>query len=237
MQTKKGLSGSTLKIIAMLSMLTDHIAYIFLKPQLLSCDDGSRLYVLYRIMREGIGRLAFPLYCFLLVEGFQKTSSRKKYGSRLFVFALLSELPFDFAFYGTFWETQHSNVFFTLFLSFLMLVLLEKLETCTNRIWFVFMGDAAVIFGFALLAELIGCDYGAKGIAAVALLYLFRRDKWEQIIAGCVAFLWEITAPLAFIPVAFYNGKKGLRLKYVFYLFYPLHLLLLGALARMLISG
>jgi hypothetical protein len=99
------------------------------------------------------------------------------------------------------------------------------------------MGDAAVIFGFALLAELIGCDYGAKGIAAVALLYLFRRDKWEQIIAGCVAFLWEITAPLAFIPVAFYNGKKGLRLKYVFYLFYPLHLLLLGALARMLISG
>ena len=75
------------------------------------------------------------------------------------------------------------------------------------------------------------CDYGGWGILAIAVLYLFRENKQLQILTGCVSFCWEMPAMLGFIPVAFYNGKRGLKLKYLFYVFYPVHLLILYALA------
>lgn len=232
MREKRGLSGSTLKIIAMISMLTDHAAYVFLMPVLTKGPlvSGSAL-TAYRFMRNFVGRFAFPIYCFLLVEGFQKTHDRKKYALRLFAFALISEVPFDLAFYNTPLDMGHSNVFFTLFLSFIMMALLERAGLYLRSQWLRFFSVIAVPFVISLCAEIISCDYGAKGIIAVALLYLFRRNKTEQLLAGCVAFVWEITAPLAFIPIAFYNGTRGLKLKYVFYAFYPAHLLLLYLLS------
>ncbi len=232
MREKRGLSGSTLKIIAMISMLTDHAAYVFLGPVLTKGPlvSGSAL-TAYRFLRTFVGRFAFPIYCFLLVEGFQKTHDRKKYALRLFAFALISEVPFDLAFYNTPLDMGHSNVFFTLFLSFIMMALLECAGMHLRSQWLRFFSVIAVPFVISLCAEIISCDYGAKGIIAVALLYIFRRNKTEQLLAGCVAFVWEITAPLAFIPIAFYNGTRGLKLKYVFYVFYPAHLLLLYLLS------
>ncbi len=232
MREKRGLSGSTLKIIAMISMLTDHAAYVFLGPVLTKDPlvSGSAL-TAYRFLRTFVGRFAFPIYCFLLVEGFQKTHNRKKYALRLFAFALISEVPFDLAFYNTPLDMGHSNVFFTLFLSFIMMALLECAGMHLRSQWLRFFSVIAVPFVISLCAEIISCDYGAKGIIAVALLYIFRRNKTEQFLAGCVAFVWEITAPLAFIPIAFYNGTRGLKLKYVFYAFYPAHLLLLYLLS------
>ncbi len=232
MREKRGLSGSTLKFIAMISMLTDHAAYVFLGPVLTKGPlvSGSAL-TAYRFLRTFVGRFAFPIYCFLLVEGFQKTHDRKKYALRLFAFALISEVPFDLAFYNTPLDMGHSNVFFTLFLSFIMMALLECAGMHLRSQWLRFFSVIAVPFVISLCAEIISCDYGAKGIIAVALLYIFRRNKTEQLLAGCVAFVWEITAPLAFIPIAFYNGTRGLKLKYVFYVFYPAHLLLLYLLS------
>lgn len=246
MQKRKGLSGSTLKIIAMISMLADHAAYVLLGPvliengiysvgnlsleymgELLAEGYVGYVYAAYQIMRRLIGRIAFPVYCFLLVEGFQKTGSREKYGLRLFLFALISEIPFDLAFYGKAFEWKHGNVFFTLWIAFLMLYLWESLRENMKNLWMIWGTGIVVFLASALLAELIHCDYGAKGIIAIALLYLFRRNKAEQLIAGCVAFIWEITAPLAFIFAAFYNGKKGLKWKYIFYVFYPAHLFIL----------
>lgn len=235
MQGTRGLSGSTLKITAMLSMLTDHIACVFLEPVLTNTSLATDSYTMaYMIMRMVIGRLAFPIYCFLLVEGFQKTHSRKKYAFRLFLFSLFSELPFDLAFYGTPFEAEHCNVFVTLFLSFIMMCLMEEAKKHFKNLWLVMGTYMAVFLAAAVSAELIHCDYGAKGILAVALLYLFRQNKAGQLIAGCVAFLWETTAPLAFIPIAFYNGRRGLKLKYVFYVFYPAHLLLLYLICQLI---
>lgn len=223
MLKNRGLSGSTLKIIAMISMLVDHTGEVLLRSIL----TGEAYITAYKIMRLWIGRIAFPVFCFLLVEGFQRTGNRAKYAFRLFLFALISEIPFDLAFNGKIWDTGYQNVFFTLWIGLLMLTGMAELEKRCRNIWIAFLGKAGIFLAAAFISELICCDYGAHGIIAIALLYLFRKNKLEQIIAGCVAFLWEVTAPLAFIPVAFYNGKRGLKLKYVFYAFYPVHLLIL----------
>ena len=108
---KKGLTGSTLKIIAMIAMLIDHIGAAVLVRVIRSTGDMS-LYEGYTILRK-IGRIAFPIFCFLLVEGFIHSSDKKKYALRLGIFALLSEVPFDLAFQSKVVGFEYQNVFFT----------------------------------------------------------------------------------------------------------------------------
>lgn len=246
MQKAAGISGSTLKMIAVVCMLVDHTAaivlgYLLMKNGIFYVGDVSPhyieglirgdsigwVYLAYQVMRRIIGRMAFPIYCFLLVEGFQRTGSRVKYAGRLFLFAVISEVPFNLAFAGKVFHSTYQNVFFTLLLGLLMIWGMEEIEKKCSSVLLKLAGWAVVFLAAAFLAETLYCDYGAHGMIAVALLYLFRKNKVEQIMAGCVAFLWEITAPLAFIFIALYNGKRGMQLKYFFYIFYPAHLLLL----------
>ena len=263
MQNKPGLSGSTLKIMALVFMLIDHTAAIVFPPVLARyditflgnlsmeymqdiCASGFAgwLYVLYQIMRRILGRLAFPIYCFLLVEGFGRTGNRKKYAGRLFLFALISEIPFNLAFRGKIFDASYQNVFVTLLLGLLMiwgmeavrehfLAVYRKKESKEAGAYRVIIpADAAVFVAAAFAAELLRCDYGAKGMIAVGLLYAFRTDKAKQMIAGCAAFFWEFTAMFSFIFIGCYNGKRGIRLKYVFYIFYPAHLLILYLISK-----
>ena len=123
----KGISGSTLKIIALVSMLIDHIAASLLTIQL-QLHYTEPLYQAFIVMRYFIGRLAFPIYCFLLVEGFERTKNRRKYAERLFLFALISEVPFDLAFNRCVLSLGHQNVFFTLFAGLLAIWGIEEME-------------------------------------------------------------------------------------------------------------
>lgn len=237
-KVRKGISGSTLKLMACIIMLIDHIGAVIVWRMVLQRAEaqglvgmivGDELYSFYRILRD-VGRLAFPIYCFLLVEGFQRSSNKVKYGLRLGLFALLSEIPFDLAFSNRFFDWENQNVFFTLSIGLVAMIVAEKWNGMLWKTSPVIVGGVVelVIFGVgAALAEGMGTDYGAKGILSIALLYMFRRNRLSQTIAGAVSFLWETTAPLAFIPILFYDGRRGIKLKYVFYLFYPLHLLLL----------
>lgn len=246
MEKKAGISGSTLKIIAAVCMLVDHTAAVLLgqillnngiysvtnvsfeyMQELIQTSSIGWVYLAYQVMRRIIGRLAFPVYCFLLIEGFEKTSSRRKYAGRLFLFAMLSEVPFDLAFHSMLFYSTYQNVFFTLFIGFIMIWLMETIEKRCQNLFLKLTGWLVVFLAAAVLMEILYCDYGAHGAIAIALLYLFRKRKLDQIIAGCAAFLWEITAPFAFIFIALYNGKRGLKLKYFFYIFYPAHLLAL----------
>ncbi len=237
MEHKKGVSGSTLKIIAIVTMFIDHIGATILFRMIQSYATTGitlgewsyqELVQVYMAMRY-IGRIAFPIYCFLLVEGMEKTRNRGKYALRLGMFALASEIPFDLAFSNKVLEFGYQNVFFTLFIGLVTMIVVEKIEQGLKEATALlrYVTEILIVIPGALLAEFLCTDYGAIGVICIMVLYLFRKNKISQIVAGCGAFLWETTAPLAFIPIAFYNGKRGLKLKYVFYLFYPVHLFLL----------
>ncbi len=240
------ISGSTLKMIAVITMLIDHTAAGVLGRFLSSrgandlnwsdmsayeqwMSQNENLMQAYQIMRE-IGRVAFPIYCFLLVEGFMHTKNRMKYAGRLLLFAFLSEIPFDLLFQGNPFDFSYQNVFFTLFFGMLAMIAMDwaaKREV-------VFAGKillTCLSAGICIeAANIMMTDYAGLGVLCIVVMYLTRKNKELQIAAGSCSFLYflrETAAPYAFLSIAMYNGRRGWRMKYFFYLFYPVHLLLL----------
>lgn len=230
----KGISGSTLKIIAVVTMLIDHLGaavllYLLNNSATLMTDIELRaqLLVVYRVMRM-IGRVAFPIFCFLLVEGFIHTRDRKKYAARLFLFALISEIPFNLAFFDKVFDPLHQNVYVTLLLGLLVMMAADYFK---ERPWL-----QGLVYAAGLAAGwLCQADYDYKGVLLIIVLYICRSNRPMQALGGAIAVSWELPAPLAFIPIYAYNGQRGISLRYFFYWFYPVHLLLLWALARFLL--
>lgn len=226
---KRGISGSTLKLIAVITMFIDHAAAVVLLRMRLPSEPWPA--DIYGYMRN-IGRIAFPIYCFLLVEGFQKTRNVYRYALRLGVFALVSEIPFDLAFNGKILEFGYQNVFFTLFTGLLTIIAFDFVDKRVgNQVLKIVLEAAAVLAGFGI-ACILRTDYAGGGVLCIMVIYIFRKNRILQAIAGYAAFVFligfsEIPALPAFILLLFYGGRRGMRLKYVFYLFYPLHLLLL----------
>lgn len=230
---KKGISGSTIKMIAIISMLIDHVGAVVVERMLYFPQQGEWLWTLYTILRS-IGRLGFPIFCFLLVTGFMHTRNVWKYALRLGVFALLSEVPFDLAFSGSWMYMGYQNVFFTLLIGLLVMIFLDRVE---KQKWHIALKLPLWIAGITAgmyAAEFLKTDYAAIGVMCIVAIFIFRRQRLAQVIVGAVVFLWEIPASLAFLPVAAYNGKRGWRMKYVFYAFYPCHLLALYGIAWIL---
>lgn len=227
---KFGLSGSTLKIIAIVTMFIDHAGATIVKGLLklpAICDNPelySRMNELYNLMRD-IGRIAFPIFCFLLVEGFLHTRNVKKYASRLFLFALISEIPFDFALKTSWYYPEKQNVYFTLLIG--LLVIWGMSLFLEQDMMLILIMAAGLI-----AARLLKTDYSYKGVFLIEVLYVLRFSRLYQCLGGAAAVTWELPAPAAFFPVYFYNGKRGISLKYFFYWFYPVHLILLGTVTK-----
>ena len=217
-----GITADLLKWIAIVTMFIDHIgAAVVEKTNIYLLPYGKVLDFTLRF----IGRLAFPIFCFLLIEGFYHTRSRKKYLCNLLIFAIISELPFEISFLGKI-VFGFRNVYWTLAIGMIMMLLFEKIKEVTlkkRNLWF-FLTIAAC----AILAEILHTDYGAIGIILIYILYKLREDRRQQCICGAIATAYEITAPIAFLLIYKYNGvRKQKHLKYFFYAFYPLHLLFL----------
>lgn len=227
-QRKKGLTGSTLKWIAIITMLIDHIGAGILE-QLPGFFVGSTIYRIDFVLRL-IGRIAFPIFCFLLIEGFLHTSNIKKYAGRLFLFALISEIPFDLAFKHKILEFSYQNVFFTLFIGLMTLIAIKHFEN--NKA----MKIVSMLAG-VLLAQVLHTDYAGFGVVFILLLYMFRDNIKLRNIVSSIAIIWEITAPIAFIPITLYNGERGMRMKYFFYIFYPGHLFIIYLISQFILSG
>ncbi len=229
-QLKKGFDGSTLKYIAIITMLIDHIGAILVAPMVYEASlvEMNRTILFYQILRS-IGRIAFPIFCFFLVEGFYYTRNVKKYAKRLFLFALLSEIPFDLGFRGTLWSMEGQNVFFTLFIGLCVMILLKKAEEKPmNQMQLIIVRLVIVAVG-CIVALFLQTDYDMRGIISIAVLYLYRskENRLMQLIAGAITFLWEPFALFAFVLLYFYNGERGRQPKYFFYGFYPIHILIL----------
>lgn len=219
---KKSMSADVLKWIAILTMFVDHIgAAIVEKTNIYLLPYGKMLDYVLRF----IGRLAFPIFCFLLVEGFYHTRNRQKYLCNLLIFAILSEIPFEMSFLGEI-VIGFRNVYWTLAIGLVMMIVLGKIPQISDvksNLYTIF-----AVVAFAVLAEFLHTDYGAGGILLIYILYKTREDRKKQCILGALAMSYEITAPIAFLLIYKYNGvRKQKHLKYFFYAFYPLHLLFL----------
>jgi len=226
---KSGLSQEMLKLIACVTMLIDH--------------TGAVLFPQYLSLRI-IGRIAFPIYCFLLSEGVFYTKSPRKYGLRLGVGAFLSELPFDLALFGCI-TLQYQSVMITLLLGFVMGICMKRVS---KPHWQVLL-----IIPFAIIAQWLNTDYGGWGIALIALFVLSRNMPQRLLVqtVGMAAICYlmdsfvmsigglrvpiEVFALAAMVPIALYSGEKiskSKTLQWAFYLFYPVHLTVLYLIWR-----
>lgn len=229
----KILSSNALKIIACIFMLIDHVGLVFMADN---------------VYMRAVGRLAFPIFAFLIVQGLMHTSDIRKYIMRMGAFALISEIPFDLAIHDRLWYPGAQNVFFTLTAGLFAIYSMESRGRLGK--WRVEIALAA-----ALIAEFLRFDYGMAGIGIILVFYwcenerrtemsadagsvgvlsYFRlRQNVEAVIISTITYVLclgmkQLYALLALIPINMYNGKRGRwNLKYVFYVFYPAHLLII----------
>lgn len=245
-------------MIAVVTMFIDHFGATVVYRILIAGDKGTGFtmlgatwdtwYVLYQVLR-GIGRLAFPIYCYLIVEGLYHTRSVPKYALRLGLFALISEIPFDLAFNGVYgsgkWvEFGYNNVFFTLLVGLVTIWCMKLVNDHTKGERFQkpvlvvvkSLANLAILFaGMAVAELLLRTDYGASGVAAIGVMYmLYGRPRLA--FAGAVIVLGLLGDPLELVAlvlvflIGYCNGERGRQMKYFFYAFYPVHLLLLELL-------
>lgn len=246
MEEKRGLSGAALKWIAMGLMLLDHTGIALLQD--------TAVYVPIRLL----GRIAFPIFIFFVTEGFAKTHNRGKYLLRMVIFAAISEIPFDYVMRlgerdlkaGRLVEFSYQNVFFTLTLGLCALIVFDFFEKRAKNKWLKILALVLTAAAFGAAGYFLKVDYKAAGPVAILACYFFRRlpqivfgdpedDSRQLACAGtcasilcltCLSSLTELCALPAAALIYFYNGKRGKGPKYLFYAFYPAHLLVLAVL-------
>ena len=220
------LDGTSLKLIAMISMVFDHVGDMFFPDAL---------------WMRMIGRLAMPLFSFCIAEGYAHTGNKQRYLLRMGVFALISEIPFDLAFEGRV-GLGHQNIMLTFFLSILALMLFDRIrgEGKEHAAFKTLLGILCVC-AVAVLALLLKADYTLFAVVAVFLFYVLRNRHPLLRCGVGVGFLaltrtvgYYRATGLSLIPLLLYNGKRGRGLKWLFYAFYPGHLLLLYLLKTFL---
>ena len=163
---KYRLSQESLKIIACVTMLIDHIGSVVI-PAAYEINPSEILLNTYTVMRA-VGRVAFPIYCFLLAEGAYYTRSRREYAKRLLIGLVLSEIPFDLLFFGEI-TLAHQSVMVTLLLGYLYAVAMNYMPAQGYRI--------LLLLPFAMLAEVLHTDYGGWGVAMIGLFVITRESS------------------------------------------------------------
>lgn len=221
-----------LKYIALITMIIDHCGIVF--ADYLS----SQMQMLFR----GIGRISFPIFCFLLVEGFFHSSNRNRYLIRLLLFSLLSEIPFDLAIhhadltsFSSLMDWTHQNVFFTLALGMAAMIVAEHYQ-------YYSLSWPLCALCFSCIADFCHTDYGSVGVVTILIFYLHKKiDRFPLWLCLLPLMVIAFNTPLqaaCILSLCFisqYNGEKGQGPKYLFYLAYPTHFLLLYLLVHIVL--
>lgn len=219
------MTSFVIKMIALFTMILDHIKYAI--PQT-DC-----------FITEYLGRISYPLFAFLIVEGYVHTSDLKRYYKRLFIFGLISQIPF-MLFRTLVGEWKMINIMFTLLLGLLSITVYDKIKK-------EYISFPICIF-LIFLGNLLKVDYGWFGVATILILYIFRDSKILKSISYsflvAIYFYFSgvrkitmniiilfISFLLALIPIMLYNGKQGKKIKKIFYWFYPIHMIILYGLS------
>ena len=211
------MSSFVLKVLACISMFIDHLGFMI---------PNSQISLYMRLF----GRLAFPIFAFQLTEGYIHTKNIKKYFTRLFILAIISQIPFSLYF-----NTSSLNIFFTLFLGLLGIHIYSTYKHKSISI--------IIVIFIAIIASILKVDYSYYGVLLIFIFYIFKNNKLalastfilltfifnilrtsyisSYIIQICIA------TSMAILPILFYNGKQGKKVKYLFYAFYPVHIILL----------
>jgi len=204
-------SAYIIKWLAVILMIIDHVGF-FLFPQ--------------QIILRMIGRLSFPLFAFLIANGYQHTSDKKKFFFRLFAFANILQLPSLFMYLPV-------NVFYTLSFGLLSIIIFESKYSEVLKF--------ACIGGILMIAYTLGADYGPYGVLVILVIHLFRNQYIYMALGiwGLSTLFYGYThiqnlAALTPIIMSLYNNKKGPSMKYFFYLFYPIHMIFLDWLSGVL---
>lgn len=243
---RTGISQEALKLIACVTMLIDHIGAALVVPTDAIYYANEELYTTMawiNLVMRCIGRIAFPIFCFLLVEGVHHTRNPKKYVQRLAIGMVLSEIPFDLAFFPDGISWAHQSVMVTLLLGCILVLLMNRTEGFRKLLWIV---------PFYFAAEWLHTDYAGDGILLIALLALAKgrkHEKWWQLAVmfllywdfsfTCRYYNLDVNIPmnrlplLSAIPIVCYDGRKlthSKKVQWAFYLFYPVHIGLLCVL-------
>lgn len=252
------MTSFALKLAAIIAMTLDHAASFIGQRGLMNLFslDSHASSVLIDWL-NGIGRMAFPLFVFLLVEGTRKTRSMPRYIGRLALFALISEPFFYFAhwqysptlsgFFRNVGNLNFGNVFFTLTLGALAIYAFQKLEAHKGK--FTLLWELLVLAVAAFVAQYIGSDYGMYGVALIGLVYLARKKQWQcLVILVWILYMYGYYqgsnhlmncafASVSCLLIWLYNGKRGRPMKWSFYVYYPAHLLVLTLIHYAALAG
>ena len=235
---KMDISAAALHILAMTFMLMDHLWATLLPAQeWLTC----------------VGRIAFPIFAFMAVEGYFHTHNLKKYLLRMLIFAVISEVPFDLMYGGTWFYPVHQNVIWTLMMGLAGIYLMETVRKKKSTFVYILVSAIVVILG-GLLGTLSMVDYYGIGVLTVFIFYFFRGRKWWCLLGQMLALYWvnvellggliypirlfgmefelcqQGLALLALLPIWLYRGRQGYHSKpfqYFCYAFYPMHMLVI----------
>lgn len=223
------LSGAGLKLIAIISMLADHVNKALIYPYLES-NHGFLSFI--SDVFDIIGRIAFPLFCFMLVEGYFKTRNRKKYLLNLLLFGVISEVPFDMFTTASFFNMNWNNVMFTLALVLVTVwiidTLKEKMQKRSKALWYLV--SILIVLVMCIVSMSLSLDYEHHAILIGYFFYLFHDMPVFAIPFGYASMFKEPWALLGFGLTLTYNGERGKQHKMLYYWFYPVHLLILGLL-------
>lgn len=251
------MSSNLLKLIACITMLADHTGYLMMANGIGDYDTALFLRL--------VGRISFPIFAFLIAEGFKHTKNAVFYTARLFIAGIISEIPYNICFRGELIYRGSLNVMFTFAIALVMLIFTDMcIKSSKKELRFLFI---LPLFATCYFADSLAVDYGYFAILLVFLFYITDSNAISRKIMlipvlllfasrelilsfadGVSATQWQrlqLFSFLSFIPLVLYNGKGGSSGKtksarkmkqYLFYLFYPAHLIVLYFIFTLLVK-